>query len=81
VQNIRNFIQYVINHLRSEVKYIRKSFVPQLHLAAHGRNYYSGLKRTFARINPKKKWQWREEIKKKKLESYVEKIVNNFIKH
>lgn len=66
MQNIRNFIQYVINHLRSEVKYIRKSFVPQLHLAARRRNYYSGLKRTFARINPKRKMAVERGNKKEK---------------
>lgn len=51
MQNTRNFFQYVINHLRSEVKYPEKFRRPQLQLAARGRNYYSGLKRAFARIN------------------------------
>lgn len=70
MQNIRNFIQCVINHLRSEIKYIRGSFVSQLQLAARGRNYYSGLKRTFRSIR-KEKWLWRDEIKKKKTKQRV----------
>lgn len=49
MQNIHNFFQYVINYLRSEVKYPEKFCRSQLQLAVRGRNYYSGLKR--ARIN------------------------------